>query len=255
LICNFIGFLFDKNLSATTIASHISAISYIHKISALPDPTNTFIVKKILKGTQNLKTNLDARMPITKPILVKILNAVDHTVPDLYNRTLLKAVFLLAFHAFLRLGELAIRNRAQFGNVLQKNDVVFDDQGVQIVLRHFKNIKNNQPVTIFLSPSISETICPVRALQQYVELATHTTGPLFTFRSGSPVSHSYVVQQLKSALKFSSLDCNQYKGHSFRIGAATEAANLGFSENYIQQLGRWHSNAIKRYIRINSFHL
>jgi hypothetical protein len=40
-----------------------------------------------------------------------------------------------------------------------------------------------------------------------------------------------------------------YKGHSFRIGAATHATTLGFSEPYIRQLGRWNSNAVQRYIR------
>jgi hypothetical protein len=65
--------------------------------------------------------------------------------------------------------------------------------------------------------------------------------------------HSFVVQQLKLALAYCGLNPHQCKGHSFRIGAATEAAKLGYSENFIQQLGRWQPNAIKRYIRITSF--
>ena len=77
----------------------------------------------------------------------------------------------------------------------------------------------------------------------------------FSFLSVHPVTHSFVTQQLKLALAFCDLNPAQYKGHSFRIGAATEGAKLGYSEKYIQQLGRWHSNAIKRYIRINSFSL
>ncbi|XP_065927574.1 uncharacterized protein [Magallana gigas] len=43
-ICNFIGFLFEKQYSSSSIASHVSAMSYIHKIVNAPDLTQTFIV-------------------------------------------------------------------------------------------------------------------------------------------------------------------------------------------------------------------
>lgn len=60
-------------------------------------------------------------------------------------------------------------------------------------------------------------------------------------------------QKLSEVIKFIGLDSKQYKGHSFRIGAATHAAQVGFSENAIQNMGRWKSDAVKRYIRIGSF--
>ena len=39
------------------------------------------------------------------------------------------------------------------------------------------------------------------------------------------------------------------------IGAATEAAQLGYSESVIQTLGRWNSGAFRSYIRINAFRM
>ena len=45
-ICNFIGALFDKSHSPSTITSHVSAISYIHKILEIFYPTSAFVVKK-----------------------------------------------------------------------------------------------------------------------------------------------------------------------------------------------------------------
>jgi hypothetical protein len=45
-ICNFIGALFDKSYSPSTITSHVSAISYIHKILGIFDPTSAFVVTK-----------------------------------------------------------------------------------------------------------------------------------------------------------------------------------------------------------------
>ena len=41
----------------------------------------------------------------------------------------------------------------------------------------------------------------------------------------------------------------RYTLHSFKIGAATTAAALGFPPNLIQALGRWSSEAYKAYIK------
>ena len=81
-VCNYIGNLFLKNYSASSIASHLSAISYVHKILDLQDPTQTFITKKILKGCQASVPMRDTRLPITPNILRKLLNALAHTVPQ-----------------------------------------------------------------------------------------------------------------------------------------------------------------------------
>lgn len=37
--------------------------------------------------------------------------------------------------------------------------------------------------------------------------------------------------------------------HSFRIGAATEAARLGLDESVIMRLGRWESRCYSIYVR------
>ena len=51
-------------------------------------------------------------------------------------------------------------------------------------------------------------------------------------------------------LQWAGLDPTKYKAHSFRIGAATTAADMGMSETHIQLMGRWKSTAFRRYIRI-----
>ena len=40
-----------------------------------------------------------------------------------------------------------------------------------------------------------------------------------------------------------------FAGHSFRIGAATTAAQCGIQNALIKTLGRWESSAYTRYIR------
>lgn len=59
-------------------------------------------------------------------------------------------------------------------------------------------------------------------------------------------------QKLSICIKYCGLDPSRYKGHSFRIGAASHAAEGGMSDAQIRTLGRWKSNAFLKYIRIQS---
>jgi hypothetical protein len=47
---------------------------------------------------------------ITKDILLKLIEALKICISDTHHRILLRAIFLLAFNAFLRLGEIAYLN-------------------------------------------------------------------------------------------------------------------------------------------------
>ncbi|XP_078329270.1 integrase/recombinase xerD homolog isoform X1 [Crassostrea virginica] len=259
-VCNFTGHLFLKNYSASSIASHLSAISYVHKVLDLQDPTQAFITKKILRGCQSLGPTRDTRLPITPHILRRLLDALVHTVPQYSLRILLRALFLLAFHAFLRLGEVAVKSSQKSHLVLQRQDVTFDYNGpqlaaVQIIMRKHKTNKDHSPLVISLQSIPNSPYCPVNALFEYLNSAKHTSGPLFQTVDALPISYSKVSAHLKSTVQFIGLDPDNFKGHSFRIGAATYAASLGFSDNLIQKLGRWNSDAFRRYIRINSFRL
>ena len=57
------------------------------------------------------------------------------------------------------------------------------------------------------------------------------------------------MAHLHSALAGIGVDVANYSGHSFRIGAASTAAKAGFSNSFIQILGRWKSLAFTTYIR------
>jgi hypothetical protein len=67
---------------------------------------------------------------------------------------------------------------------------------------------------------------------------------------GTPVTRQFFNQQLTYSLKWAGLHNDRYKGHSFRIGAATTAAAMDTPEDTIKRMGRWHSDAFRKYIRI-----
>ena len=186
---------------------------------------------------------------------------MEFCIANYQSRILLKSVFLLAFGAFLRLGEILIRSPSDSSKVIQFEDVSISYVGktprsLTLMMHHYKHKKGTNPISITLDANEQNPqLCPVLALQNYIELFKPNKGPLFQFINGTPVTHTFVVNKLACILKFIGMNPTSYKGHSFRIGAATHAANLGFSETYIRKMGRWNSNAIHRYIKISSFHL
>ena len=95
-----------------------------------------------------------------------------------------------------------------------------------------------------------QDICPVRAMANFLATRSPAPGPLFVFGSGSPLSREILVSRVQSALAEAGLKHTAYKGHSFRIGAATTAAKQGFEDSLIQTLGCWKSAAYLTYIKI-----
>ncbi|KAK3107102.1 hypothetical protein FSP39_007164 [Pinctada imbricata] len=253
LSSNFIGSLFSTGLSPSTISSHVSTIGYIYKVLDLQDPTQSFLTKKNLKGCHSVLKSPDSRLPITLDILRKPITALNHVIPHAVNRSLLNAFFLIAVNGFFRIGELAVKTKAD--NVIARPDIHFDYdkqqmKGVVLVLRHYKTNVEHSPITIYVPVNSSPVNCPVRALHEYFTVFKHSTGPLFQFMDGKPVSYSYVTEQLRKTISFIGLDPKQYTGYSFRIGAATHAASIGLAENVIQNLGRWNSKTMRRYTRL-----
>lgn len=73
----FIAYLFDHHYAPSTVKSYVSALGYSHKLSGFPDPSQAFFIMQMLKGYSKLGTRLDSRLPITLPILHKIIEAAS----------------------------------------------------------------------------------------------------------------------------------------------------------------------------------
>jgi hypothetical protein len=67
---------------------------------------------------------------------------------------------------------------------------------------------------------------------QFLNVVFHTA-------LGHAVSRKLFTDYLALIFKTCGLDPTKYKGHSFRIGAATFAAECGFSDAQIRSVGRW----------------
>ena len=84
----------------------------------------------------------------------------------------------------------------------------------------------------------------------YLAVRGMKQGPLFQMKDGRPFTRESMVHNVHQALQTLGLETSHYAGHSFRIGAATTAAEQGIPDSMIKILGRWKSEAFKTYIRL-----
>ena len=251
-IALFVSYLRARKLAPSTISSYLSAISYVHKIKDLRDPTKEFLIQKLLTAVGK-ERSADPRLPITKPVPFQLVRSLQHTLSSAEQRTLFTAMFLIAFYGFFRIGELASKSPASSNSVVQFNNLSFlstegSIQSLKITICHFKHNTNNRPVDVIITRDSASPICPVQAMLDYCKVRLFAPGPLFCLRN-RPVTVNQFNEQLRACLSFCSLDSSRFKSHSFRIGAACHAADLGYSDSQIRALGRWKSDAFKLYIR------
>lgn len=80
----------------------------------------------------------------------------------------------------------------------------------------------------------------------------NSDGPFYIFQSGLYLTRAQVTSKLRLLLKRLHIPTELYASHSFRIGAATTAAEAGLPPWLIQTVGRWSSNCFALYIRTPS---
>ena len=131
-------------------------------------------------------------------------------------------------------------------------DIAVDRVSSPTMLRcHLKQSKTDrfhQGVDIFVGRTDNQ-LCPVAAMMAYLAARGASPGPLFIFKDGRVLSRDRFVAQVRQAIGALGLNSQNYAGHSFRIGAATTAAECGLEDSVIKALGRWESSAFQVYIR------
>ena len=71
---------------------------------------------------------------------------------------------------------------------------------------------------------------------------------IFPWLKWLPTYKACFIGEMRKALSATSLQQDQYAGHSFQMGAGTAAAQIGLEDSTIKALGRWNSLAFLLYI-------
>ena len=206
MIVHFISLPFLNNYPPSTIASYVSAISYVHKLHFGADPTDVFVIRKMIKGAHNFKSSCDTRLTITKEILSKLMLAIPSVIYSYFNQAMLNAMMSLAFYCFLRIGQMVVKSKNDISRVLQFSDINMGYKNkvpinMTVTIKNYKH-SNLQPKSISVDRNANNVLCPVTAMLNYLKVVKHQSGPLFQL----PVSYSYFSSSLKSLLEFIGLN-------------------------------------------------
>ena len=133
--------LHNKGLASSTISSYDSAVVvFSHKLHYLVDPSNSFFILKLLQGIKKKNPSFDSRLPITLPILKKLVDILPVSCSSYYYSVLYKAMLLLAFYVFLRIGEITQNDQNESRNhCLQLQDVKAISDGFIISFQSYKH--------------------------------------------------------------------------------------------------------------------
>ena len=123
------------------------------------------------------------------------------------------------------------------------------------VTLHFTSYKHSSSqITPLVVHATHRSPCPIRAYKRYLQLRGHAPGPAFIHPDGMPVTRQQLSGRLRHFLALADLKADLYDTHSFRIGKATDIAREGYTDAQIALIGRWKSDAFRRYIKPSLIH-
>ena len=267
LLCRFIASLAQEGLSPSTIKSYLAGVRHAQITKGFPEPAKTTTMPRLkllqtgvakARATVSVSSSPKQRLPITPNILAGLLSEwmapAGSSADAARDLALLRAAATTCFFGFFRAGEITIPTQSSFDHRchLAWGDVAADDKQPPAIIRiHLKRSKCDQlgkGVDVYLGRS-GGPACPVTELLCYIAYRGPVPGPFFLFADGSPLTKAVFVSRVRSALASRGFQPDAYAGHSFRIGAATAAANAGLEDSVIRLMGLWNSDAFHRYIR------
>ena len=200
------------------MVTYISAIGFIDRVAEVP------AVQLILKSYSKLRsTGADIRLPITLPLLERIISALVHTQPTQFQRKLAQAMCSLAFFAALSKGEITSRPGQSSNKIIQLQQISFlrdcdgEFAGLKLTLTNYKHSYPLRYVELLVSRE--QPVCPISRMLEYLVIRGSSPGPLFCWPDNTPISRAYFTRSLKAALEFCDLDPTRYVTQfSYRCG-------------------------------------
>ena len=230
----------DKKRKPSTIERRISAILRKHRMNQHPLDTKHKFIRPTLEG---IKVNKGTKTTKSKPISIVILKKmIDSVNVDDIRSIRDKSLILIGYIGAFRRSELV--------NLDYEDIEEFDTEGLIIYIKKSKTDQKSEGKKILIPHSENEKYCPVKKLQQWIEVSQIRTGPLFRKINKSNLiqetrlSDKVVALIVKEYLVNAGFDPKQYAGHSLRRGFATSAALAGATLEEIKRTTRHKSDKI-----------
>lgn len=246
-VARYISKLTGSGLKSSSIRISIAAISSIHKLNSLEDPTQHPTVKiESRRMHRTLGRYSQQAFGITAPILEKMLCATSNNIRGIRNRALL----LLAYDSMCRRSELVSLRITDI-----KRDELENCTQMKVRLRKSKTDQELQGRWIFLTQRSAD------ALSLWLSQAKLKDGFLFRgINNAIDITQELKSSQINRIYKRLAKDANLPKeiidhisGHSMRVGAAQDLLRSGASMPMIMNKGRWSkTDTVMRYLENTS---
>ena len=175
----------------------------------------------MLKGVSNSHEQVDIRLPISLDILQNLITALDMVAASPYDVSLYLAVLSAGFFGLLHPGEMVFSEHA-----LVATNVYISSTKVVCLLPTSKVHRGLVPQSVhfYKQPNIA---CPVTAFIKYAKVQPPKGGAIFhklttpTFQTAFPEDRGQLISSF-----------------------------IGCSSSQIKEIGRWSSDAFKKYIHV-----
>ena len=250
----------SSSYKSSTIQRILASITYKYRVNGFQfDRKNNNVADTIGAIVRDQKNNKSGQ---AKELLRKDIELIIDAIPeksDDYKNIRDKALILIGYFSFCRRSELL---------GMKYEHLTFDNDGIQILIPFSKTDQKGEGRVILLQKrDDSPKYCPVRALNDWLEISMINSGPLFyrIDKSNSIIKYelnqnnkkisltdtSFVLILKKRAQNARLNDCHKISGHSLRIGSITQARINGVPTHEIMKMsGHKTEQMINRYTKI-----
>jgi site-specific recombinase XerD len=241
-VATFLAAQAGDGAKSSTLSRRLAAIRYVHASANYPSPTAHEAVKATLAGIRRTQgVAPDRKAPITAERLLQMVALIPDTLSGSRDR----GILLLGFAGAFRRSELA---------ALEVRDIEFIAEGMRVAIRRSKTDQEGAGQTIAIVRGACA--CPVEAVQQWLERAKITAGPVFRpIAKGRRVMkvaltpHSIGVI-VKAHAGYAGFNIGEFGAHSLRAGFLTSAAMRGASIFKMMEVSRHKSvDTLRSYVR------
>ena len=245
----FLTFCADFGLASSTVGVYIDGLKHfatdLVAAPVIPEPA---VVVRLLEGFSRVgKRPNPKKEGVNGEILKEIIVALPFMGLSPFDVRLWTALFVTAYFGCFRVSEFLISSDKlkllSLGRVELRPDGSF-----RLSLFKTKNNVKGPVQFVSFTPLSCELLCPVRALEAFLEVrrGSPLNDAFFTSYSGVPITSHLFNVMLRKVLTFMSVpNVGHYSAKSFRVGAFM--LDIPFGD--IRALGRWASEAFLVYIR------
>ncbi len=238
-----------------TIKAHLCAIRSLAIDQGHEVPTFEKMnrLQRVLRGIRRVHGDRNGASLSRLPITANILRTMyPHLNLSRHNDRMMWCAMVTSMVLMLRCGEIAVTHRTNPPPLLRRHLEWKHRSEYELTIPTSKTDPFRVGTTLHAYQS-GHIICPVTAMHEYLDqfpsYVRHTpTSPLFMFDDGNPLTRTALIGCVRTLAIRVGIDPLRCNGHSFRRGGATTLSLAGVPNHLIQALGRWRSDAYKRYI-------